>query len=401
MTRSFYEFFAGGGMARIGLGSGWDCLWANDLDRAKCAAYRANFGGDHLLERDVSAVAPAELPGRADLAWASFPCQDLSLAGARRGMTLGGTTRSSVFWAFWYLIEQLAREGRAPRTLVIENVVGLASSSRDFATLCTALAQAGYRFDAHVVDASHFLPQSRPRLFVVAWLGGEPPEALREAEGAPPRPKALARALDALGEAGPARRALRLDLPRSRNLQLTDIVEDRPDGVAWRKAAEVKRLMGMMTPPHLARIETAKAEAARSGRAQAGTLYRRTRPDKTRGGTVQRAEVRFDLAGCLRTPAGGSSRQTLVLVEPSGKVRMRLISAREAARLMGLPEDYALPKGYTDAYKLAGDGVAVPAARWIAAELVEPLLDAMDAAEAAGGGAGDGDGEALRSAAGA
>ena len=62
MTRSFYEFFAGGGMARIGLGSGWDCLWANDLDRAKCAAYRANFGGDHLLERDVSAVAPAELP---------------------------------------------------------------------------------------------------------------------------------------------------------------------------------------------------------------------------------------------------------------------------------------------------------------------------------------------------
>ena len=389
--RSFLEFFAGGGMARIGLGEDWDCLWANDFDAAKCAAYRDNFGDDHLVERDVAKVASADIPGRADLAWASFPCQDLSLAGARRGMRVGGATRSSVFWAFWFLIERLADEGRAPRVLVIENVVGLASASghKDFAALCGALAAGGYRFDAHVVDAAGFLPQSRPRLFVVAWKG-EPPAALVESpgDGTPPRPRALATALERLGEAAPSRRPLRLPAPPPRNLQLSDLVEDAPADVKWRTAAETRALLAMMAPRHLARIEAAKAEAARTGRPVAGALYRRMRPDGE-GGTVQRAEVRFDLAGCLRTPAGGSSRQTLVRVEPSGRVRTRLLSAREAARLMGLPDDYRLPARYTDAYKLVGDGVAAPVARWLAARLIEPLLDHLDAQAAAAAAAAE------------
>ena len=42
---TFYEFFAGGGMARLGLGEGWDCTFANDFDAMKADAYRANFGG--------------------------------------------------------------------------------------------------------------------------------------------------------------------------------------------------------------------------------------------------------------------------------------------------------------------------------------------------------------------
>lgn len=382
--RPFLEFFAGGGMARIGLGEDWACLWANDFDSAKCAAYRDNFGADHLVERDVAQVATAEIPGRADLAWASFPCQDLSLAGTRRGMRVGGATRSSVFWAFWFLVERLMAEGRAPRTLVIENVVGLASANghKDFAALCAALAAGGYRFDAHVVDAAGFLPQSRPRLFIVAWKG-EAPAALRDPDPeGPTRPKALRTAFGKLGEAAPARVPLRLPLPAARNIQLSDVIEETPTGVRWRTAAETKALLAMMAPRHLARIEESKVEAARTGRPVAGTLYRRMRPDGA-GGTVQRAEVRFDLAGCLRTPAGGSSRQTLVMVEPSGRVRTRLISAREAARLMGLPDDYRLPARYTDAYKLAGDGVAAPVARWIAATLVEPLLDHLDAADRA------------------
>jgi DNA (cytosine-5)-methyltransferase 1 len=378
VSRSFYEFFAGGGMARLGLGESWTCLWANDNDAAKCAAYRANFGGGDLLERDVAEVASADLPGRADLAWASFPCQDLSLAGARRGMGVGAGSRSSVFWAFWFLIEQLAREGRAPRALVIENVVGLASASgsEDFATLCAALAHAGYRFDAHVVDAAAFVPQSRPRLFVIAWRG-EPPEALRAPADAP-RPRALAAALARLGEAEAARRALRLPLPETRNLQLADVIEPRPRDTPLHSSAQTRRLLALMTPRHRERVEGARAEAKASGRLVAGTLYRRTRPDGA-GGMVQRAEVRFDLAGCLRTPAGGSSRQTLVLAHPDGRLRTRLLSGREAARLMGLPDSYRLPEGATARYKLAGDGVAAPVARWIAARLVEPLLDSLDA----------------------
>jgi len=101
-------------------------------------------------------------------------------------------------------------------------------------------------------------------------------------------------------------------------------------------------------------------------------VFRRTR--KEEGRSVQRAEVRFDgVAGCLRTPRGGSSRQAIVVVE-AGAVRSRLVTPREAARLMGLPDSYRLPATATGALHVAGDGVAVPVVRWLARELLEPLL---------------------------
>lgn len=75
---SFYEFFAGGGMARAGLGSDWTCLFANDFDFKKSATYNLNWGGGVLKTADIRQIEAADLPGYADLAWASFPCQDLS-----------------------------------------------------------------------------------------------------------------------------------------------------------------------------------------------------------------------------------------------------------------------------------------------------------------------------------
>lgn len=92
------------------------------------------------------------------------------------------------------------------------------------------------------------------------------------------------------------------------------------------------------------------------------------------GDIRQRAEVRMDgLAGCLRTPAGGSSRQTLCIVK-DGRISMRLLRAREAVRLMGLSEDYVLPDSYNEAYRLAGDGVAVPVVKHLASRIFEPVL---------------------------
>ena len=106
-----------------------------------------------------------------------------------------------------------------------------------------------------------------------------------------------------------------------------------------------------------------------------GTVYKRTRFD-AEGNKVQRAEVRFDdIAGCLRTPGGGSSRQ-LILVVDGSEVRSRLISSRETARLMGLPDTYALPENYNEAYHLTGDGVVVPVVRHLASQIFEPVLSA-------------------------
>ncbi len=361
----FYEFFAGGGMARLGLGDHWRCLFANDFDPKKAAAYGANFGDDHLAAGDVWNLDAAALPGRADLAWASSPCQDLSLAGARRGLD---GRRSSAFWGFWRLIETLDREGRAPRAIVIENVVGLATSNggADFTTLASALATRGYRFGALEADAGLWLAHSRPRLFVIAVR--EAPTQVAPGPVAPFHSRAVCAAFERL----PADLKSKwiwwsLQEPARRNGDLAAILEP-DDAVGWLDVRATKKLLAMMAPVHRAKIADAKA----SGVHQVGALFRRVRME--RGKRVQRAEVRFDgLAGCLRTPAGGSSRQFIVVVE-GDSVRARLITPRETARLMGLPEDYVLPARSTAALKITGDGVAVPVVRAIASGILEPLL---------------------------
>ena len=87
MGFTYYDFFAGGGMAGIGLGPEWTCTFANDFDEVKASVYKAYHGGRALAVKDVRQVTADDLPGRADLAWASFPCQDLSLAGSGAGLS--------------------------------------------------------------------------------------------------------------------------------------------------------------------------------------------------------------------------------------------------------------------------------------------------------------------------
>src|SRR6516162_3608426 len=111
MTKTFHEFFAGGGMARLGLGPKWECLLANDIDPRKATSYVANFGLDRLRVCDVAALTTADLSGRADLAWASPPCQDLSEAGKGAGAS---GARSGAAWPFLRLMEGLRAESRAP-----------------------------------------------------------------------------------------------------------------------------------------------------------------------------------------------------------------------------------------------------------------------------------------------
>jgi DNA (cytosine-5)-methyltransferase 1 len=368
---TFYEFFAGGGMARAGLGSGWRCLFANDFDAKKAVAYRNNWRGDDLREGDIRDVKVAELPGEADLAWASFPCQDLSLAG--NGAGLSGE-RSGNFWKFWDLMKRLRAEGRAPKVIALENVVGALSShdGKDFAGLAGALCGGGYTVGALVMDAVEFLPQSRPRLFIVALDSRfVPPEGLMSGIPLERWHPAHLRAAQAKLSGAPQSGWVWWALPEAEKstLRLRDIIEDQPAGVVWHSEAETERLLGMMSAINLGKVR----EAQKARQLRVGTIYRRTRRNEE-GEREQRAEVRFDdVAGCLRTPAGGSSRQTLIFVEGQ-RIRTRLLSPREAARLMGLPDSYLLPSNYNEAYHLAGDGVAVPVVRFLAEHLLEPLV---------------------------
>ncbi len=359
------EFFAGGGLARLGLEPHFECVFANDIDPMKADVYRANFGDAHLNVGDVWRIKPQSLP-TADLAWASFPCQDLSLAGARKGLN---APRSGTFWGFWRLVEALASNERAPDTLALENVTGLLSSrgGRDFIALIETIANSGYRVGAMVLDAEMFTPQSRQRLFIIAYKGRIPKglEAGPRPHFHPPAMQSLVSRMDSATQM--AWIWWRLPDAPKRNTQLEDILDREVDPALWRSEEACQKLINQMAPQHFTRFEAALAENT----FRAGAVYRRIRMEQ--GHKIQRAEVRYDgLAGCLRTPAGGSSKQLLLITE-NKKARLRPLSSREAARLMGLDETYRLPTKETPALKVLGDGVSTSVVRWLTENLLAPL----------------------------
>jgi DNA (cytosine-5)-methyltransferase 1 len=376
MTKSeftWYEFFAGGGMARLGIGPGWDCIFANEISEKKASAYKAYFGPSPELKiGDVAELKVEQLPGTPNLVWASFPCQDLSLAG--NGAGLSGK-RSGTFRPFWNLVKGMVAGGRAPQVVVLENVTGTLTSHNgsDFKSIVNDLVETGYRVGALVVNASRFLPQSRPRLFILGlYRSGPIPSVLTSNMPSEPfHTESLVRAYNKLPE------RLRqgwiwwaLPTPKDSVSSLASIVDEYSSDTLWHSECETSTLLRLMTAKHRKKV----SEALAMGNRMVGTIYKRTRPNRS-GVMVQRAEVRFDgVSGCLRTPIGGSSRQTVIIVN-NGTIRTRLLSTREAARLMGVPDNYPLPSGYNDAYHLVGDGVAVPVVRWLESKLLKPLVN--------------------------
>lgn len=371
---TFYEFFAGGGMARMGLGPHWRCLLANEWCAKKAEAYRANHHPNgELVVDDVANLTTNQIPGQAILTWASFPCQDLSLAGNGHGLK---GERSGTFWPFWRLMADLSDEGRPVPIIILENVVGALTSNNgvDFQTIADVLLTKGYLFGPMVIDAVHFVPQSRPRLFIIAVKADTivDPKLISEKPIDMWHTKPIMRAFEALNE---ARRKYwiwwKLPAPETRRCDLSDVIEKEPIGAKWHSATETERLLGMMSEANLRKVKQAQKKRA----LVIGTIYKRTRKAED-GLRRQRAEVRFDqISGCLRTPVGGSSRQIIMLVEGE-RIRTRLITPREAARLMGLHDDYVLPDKYNDAYHLVGDGLAVPVVSHLAENLITPIAEA-------------------------
>jgi DNA (cytosine-5)-methyltransferase 1 len=358
----FYEFFAGAGLATLGLGSEWQCVWANDIDPLKGRVYRDNFDADHFYLGDVANFRGHDLPNSTSLSWASFPCQDLSLAGWRRGIS---ADRSGAFWAFWRIMRDQYKSKSRPPVIVLENVLGLLHQGDSFVGLCEAMGALGMQFGAVVMDAKYFVPQSRPRVFLVALDARVDCGELVGAESVPLwTPKALR---DAYAQLPPHLKRYwrwwKLPTPTAKPISLAKVIERKPTGVEWHTKAETGYILSLMNDRHVGKVK----EAERDGKRHIGFIYKRMR------GGMQRAEVRFDgIAGCLRTPRGGSSRQTVMVVD-DGKVMTRLLSPREAARLMGVHDKFILPPAYNHAYLAMGDAVAVPVVDWLAQHLVTPL----------------------------
>ncbi len=351
----FAEFFAGIGLVREAIEPlGWDCVFANDIAPEKAEMYAARFGREHLLVRDIHELTLSDLPDDLDLLTASFPCIDLSLAGNRNGLA---GRHSGTIWPFLDLVQEIGRTDSVPGALLLENVTGLLSSDggRDLGAICERLGGLGYVMDIVVVDARWFVPQSRPRLFVVAL------QRDRLAKTFPPtgevsliRPRNVRR-FQAANSDLPFIELPLPDPPRRSRRHLASVLDEVPDGdSSWWPDERVVDLVNAMAPPHRERVG-ALLDGEQDGVA---TMFRRVRKGRTVG------EVRGDrLAGCLRTPYGGSSVQFLIDCR-TGTTRIRPLNGREYARLQGAG-DFPIEAGVRQAWLGFGDAVCVPAVRWL------------------------------------
>ncbi|WLD10098.1 DNA cytosine methyltransferase [Planctellipticum variicoloris] len=358
------EFFAGIGLVRLALDQcGFETVFANDIDEQKLEMYRANFPIDEFLLGDIHQISADAIPD-CDLFTASFPCNDLSIAGAMAGLS---GEQSSAFWGLVRLLKEKAVAGSLPKVVLLENVPGflMANEGRDFEAALLALNALGYVCDAIIVDAVRFVPQSRARLFVIAQLGIEAeipfgvgpsdvrsPQLLKFIHGTPHIAWKI-RKLPPLPPAGP---------------RLPSIVESLPpDDPAWWSEERAAYFMNQLSERH-AKIA---AEMISGADYTYATAFRRVRHGRSM------AELRTDgIAGCLRTPRGGSGRQ--ILFEAGrGERRVRLLTARECARLQGVPDDYRIEVRLNQALFGFGDAVCVPVVAWIGENYLKPACETL------------------------
>lgn len=354
------EYFAGIGLVRLALERhGFEVVFANDIDPNKQQIYADNFAADDFCLGDVHEIAATSIPDH-DVATASFPCNDLSIAGAMRGLD---GDHSGAFWGFIRILRDL--NDRRPKVVLLENVPGFLMSHKgaDLEAALLALNELGYMCDVFMIDAARFVPQSRLRLFVVGRLGSTP----RETFGLQPsavRTDAIVRFIHEHQDIAWSIQDLP-KLPR-RKSTLTDIVEDLPDGdPAWWNPDRSKYFMDQLSERHM----VVANEMINGAEPTYGTAFRRVRHGRSM------AELRTDgIAGCLRTPRGGSGRQILFKAG-NGKYQVRLLTARECARLQGVPDGYRINVPLNKALFGFGDAVCVSVIEWIAEHYLKPLFN--------------------------
>ncbi len=367
--RSCAEFFAGIGLMRLGLErEGWSIAYANDIAEDKHDMYATHFGdtASHFHVGDIHKLQAEDIPS-VTLATASFPCNDLSLAGAREGL---GGKQSSAYWGFTRILEEMG--SRRPPIVLLENVAGFLTSHGgcDFQEALLALNRLGYHVDAIIVDAARFVPQSRVRLFVIGSLQeDQSAQVIREATHfyeSDARPPALADFIFSHPEIAWNIREIP-DLP-TRTTTLADIVEDLDENSAfWWNDERREYLISQMSDKHAKQLK----KMIQGRQWSYGTVFRRVRKGKSM------AEMRTDgVAGCLRTPRGGSGRQILVQAG-RGEVKVRLLTPRECARLMGA-DDFSIEATLNRALFGFGDAVCVPVIAWIAEHYLNPLVDELE-----------------------
>ncbi|BDM63238.1 DNA (cytosine-5-)-methyltransferase [Shewanella sp. NFH-SH190041] len=344
------DFFAGSGLVSEAMRGIFSTVWANDICEKKSNVFVANHSSDIFHLGSVEQVDGNDLPNH-ELSWASFPCQDLSVAGNQNGIN---AKRSGMVWQWLRVLDEVKQR---PKVVVAENVVGLITSKNgeNYLALHEALIERGYNVGTVLLDAINWVPQSRPRIFVIGVKSSIPIDPF-----------------------------IRNDATWCHNDAIKKVAKLTSNWIWWnlpqppKRTSTIEAIINFQAPvfddektrKHLELIPKQHLEKMLECTKYGQKVfpgYKRMRKGK------QVLELRFDgIAGCLRTPSGGSSRQFVVIY--NGKdFNIRLLTVRETARLMGASDSFSIPGSYNDGYRAMGDAVALPAARYLAKELLAKI----------------------------
>lgn len=326
MENTFIEFFAGIGLMRIALEKlGWKCVFANEMNTVKCGIYDSNFGQPNITRGDISTVDESIIP-TARMATICFPCQDVSIAQRRVRSVYG--ERTGIVWHVLDMIGHMNE--RKPEFLLLENVPGLLTSNKgtDIAGILTVIRELGYTCDVLLLNANHFVPQSRERVFFLASL--RPPKYGVLRLNAPVS-RYKQKILERLNE----NRHIDIPQPPAKVKDLVDFIEDIPHhDTRWFQ--DSRRMYW---------INLLQKDTKTLGENQRYWICRRW---------MGKAPL---AAHC---PCLMASDERLVLFDLKNSTpMMRYLTVFEAAKLMGIPSSFGFPARMNDRFKLKCIGEAV------------------------------------------
>jgi DNA (cytosine-5)-methyltransferase 1 len=326
---TFADLFAGIGGFRLGMSSvGGECVYSVEYDVKAIETYEANFGRDERRAADIRDVVRSIKAGSSSVPshhvlCAGFPCQPFSLAGVSKKVSLGrkhGFEDESQGSLFFDLATIIATS--RPPVVLLENVKNLKThdKGRTFKVIEGTLRDIGYSVSTNVVDAAHWVPQHRERVFLIC---------LRT---------------DLFG---PEPFGLPTDLPESREFELADVLGQEPAESKYRLS---NRLWAYL-----------QSYAAKHRLAGNGFGYGLVTPNSIQSRSVTRTlSARYFKDGAE------------ILIQDLGEgLPPRRLTPAEAARLMGFPSTFAVHKSDAAAYKQLGNAVIPLVVGWIAKSLDE------------------------------
>lgn len=419
----FGSLFAGVGGFDLGFeAAGMECCFQVEWDK-HCQQVLAYHWPDVPRWSDVSDVNGAELPP-VDVITFGSPCQDLSVAGKRAGLDGG---RSNLFFEATRIIREMrdGTDGVFPRVAVWENVPGAFSSNEghDFGSVLDGLAESGaLGIEWAILDARWFgVPQRRRRIFVVAEFdparagrGGEP--LLTIGKGSPrdlekilkKREGATNQIVGSIGTGGITGSLSVSDLLKGQtNNQSLDVgllqVVENPILLDGTRVDDVRVTDGETSPTLTRRMGTGgntvpmmaipiNHDATTENHGNGFGVGEDGDPSGTLTCAVPNyvATIAFPIQGSLigrqdhNGPGKGfgdnnAAMYTLALMDPhfvATNYQVRRLTEIECERLMGWPDNHTLNRAdgkktaSTQRYKMCGNGVASPVAKWVAEQIL-------------------------------